>query len=223
MGMQSGSTQEGRRDRAKRVLVVDDHSTVRAGAKAVVERDGAFVVVGEAADGCAAIERTVSLEPDLVIMDIGLPLLNGIDATRQIRLLPKPPEIVALTVREDVDYVDAMFDAGAAGYVTKQCDQDELLVAMRSVVDGRAHVSARLPARSADRSAQKRPVLSERERQVLQLVAEGHTSRQIADRLHLSVKTIEACRQHMMSTLGIHGVAELTKYAVRCGLTPLDA
>ena len=210
-----------------RVLLVDDHKMMRDGLRALFDPEEGIEVVGEASNGAAAVSQTRDLSPDVVVMDIGMSEMNGIEATRQIA---DKARVIALSTYSDKRYVLRMLDAGAAGYVLKESASDELLRAVRSVSDDKPYLSPaitdtvlnrltkRLPA--SDGSADR--VLGAREREVLQLLAEGHTSPRIAERLDITTRTVETHRRNIMRKLDIHSVAELTKYAVREGLTSLE-
>jgi DNA-binding NarL/FixJ family response regulator len=210
------------------VLLADPHPFVRIGVRSILESDSGFRVVAEAEDGDAAIALALRLSPGLVVLGRRLPAVNGIEATRRILKARPKSAIVILSADEDADVVADALAAGARGYVSKQSDPKELLAAARAAVAGRTSVCARLSHRDAA-APRKRgsdgppaPVLDERDRSVLQLVAEGHSNRSIAARLHRSIKTIEAARSRLTRKLGMFSVAELTKYAVRHGLTSID-
>ena len=200
---------------------------MRDGLRAVLEKAG-ITVCGEAADGFEAVEVAQSLQPEIVVMDISMPGLNGIDATRL--LLSKCPDtrVVALSMNYDRRYVSAMFKAGAVGYLLKDSASDELIRALRAVADGLTYVSPGIAATVVvdwmapqGASATDKP-LSTREREVLQLLAEGNSSKDIAKRLGVAVPTIETHRRQIMGKLKLHSIAELTKFAIREGLTSLD-
>lgn len=210
-----------------RLLLVDDHAVVREGLRAVLALEPDLDVVGEACDGRAALDAVRLTSPDVVVMDVGMASLNGIDATRQlVRDYPRV-KVVVLSMHTDDAYILAALDAGAAAYVAKASVSDELIRAIRAVASGRRYLCAGVagvvmnlavkggaePASSAFSS------LTEREREVLQLVAEGGTSPAIAGLLHISEKTVETHRHNLMRKLDLHSVAELTKCAVRNGLT----
>jgi DNA-binding NarL/FixJ family response regulator len=211
-----------------RVLLVDDHQMMREGLRALLSRHGEIEVVGEADDGRQAVELARRLQPQVVVMDIAMGELNGVDATRLIRERDPAIGVVALSTHADSRFVRAMFEAGAAGYVVKSAAGDELLRAIRSVAGGQKYVSPLISSGVIDGYLGRAPAappaatLGARERQVLQLVAEGKSSPEIAAVLHLSPATVEAHRRNLMKKLDLHSVAELTKYAVREGLTSLD-
>jgi DNA-binding NarL/FixJ family response regulator len=210
-----------------RVFITDDHNMMRDGLRAVLEKSG-ITVCGEAGDGFEAIELAQTVQPQIVLMDITMPGLNGIDATRL--LLSKCPEarVIGLSMSSDRRCVSAMFRAGAVGYLLKDSASAELLQAIRAVADGMTYVSPAIAATvvvdwmapNTTGSAEK--PLSTREREVLQLLAEGNTSKDIAKRLGIAVPTIETHRRQIMGKLKLHSIAELTKFAIREGLTSLD-
>jgi two-component system, NarL family, response regulator NreC len=212
-----------------RVLLVDDHELMREGLRAILERETDVEVIGEAQSGREAVEQVRALAPDLVIMDVAMKDMNGIEATRQIRATSEGVRVVALSSHSDRRYVSAILAAGASGYVLKANAYDDLLRAVRAAMRGGSYLSPDVAGSVIEAATASRPsdasvyaLLGPREREVLQLLAEGLTSRQIAARLHLSPVTVESHRRNLMSKLGIHSVAELTKYAVREGLTSLD-
>jgi DNA-binding NarL/FixJ family response regulator len=211
-----------------KVLLVDDHKIIRDGLRAVLEKESEIRVVGEAADGHEAIAVARSTRPDVIVMDVSMRGLNGIDATS--RILSELPEskVIGLSMNADRRYVLAMLGAGAVGYVLKDAAADELLRAIHTVAAGQTFLSpeitgivvaravkAELPAESPGGT------LSTREREVLQLLAEGYTSKDIGAELHIAISTVETHRRQIMGKLKLRSVAELTKYAVREGLTPL--
>ena len=209
-----------------KVVLADDHAMMREGLRAVLERAG-VQVIGEAANGHEAIAEALRLRPDVVVMDVGMPLLNGVDATRKLTAEMPHVKIIALSMNADRRYVSAMLGAGATGYVLKNSASEELLTALERVTRGERYVTPGLAGGAGDQPAQgktsrhpesERP-LSTRERQVLQLIAEGKTSKQIASTLGIAVTTVETHRRQLMEKLNLRTVAELTKYAVREGLT----
>lgn len=209
-----------------RILLADDHALVRKGLRALLATIPDFEVVGEAANGREALERIRALKPDVVLMDISMPELNGLDATA--RALCESPElkVIMVSVHATEAHVAAALRAGAAGYVFKDADGDELERAIRAVGDGRRHLCPSLSRYGGDHDfdmtraapAASAEALSPRQRQVLKLIAEGKSTREIAARLHLSVKTIETHRALLMRRLDIFDVAGLTRHALRIGL-----
>ena len=187
-------------------------------------------IVGQAIDGRSAVATARKLLPDVVLMDISMPDLNGIDATREIRREMPKIRVVALSVHAAPKHVTTMFRAGASAYLLKACDFSELVRAIRTVVDGKTYVSPSISDGFVNEMmyATEKPeptafsLLTHREREVLQLVTEGRTTREMASRLHISPKTVEAQRLRMMNKLGIGNVAKLTKYAIQEGLTSAE-
>lgn len=201
-----------------RLLLADDHTIVLQGIRRILEND--FELVGTATDGRSLIAAADRLKPDVVLLDISMPLLNGIDAARQIaRSLPET-KIVFLTMHKDRDYVVEAFRAGAAGYILKWSAEEELTEAIRRVLDGKKYLTPLLPEswltppakRSGGQAANGD--LSSREREVLQLVAEGKSAKEIAGILNVSTKTVEFHKYRIMQKLQLHSTAQLTKYAV---------
>lgn len=187
-------------------------------------------IVGETADGPGTIRAVAEYRPDLVLMDVTMPELNGIEATRRIRAENASVRIIMLSMHSDQRFVVESLRAGATGYLLKDCAVEELVVAIRSVMRDQIYLSCTIAdsvikdyvklTRSAPTSAFS--VLSAREREVLQALAEGRSTKEVASRLHVSIKTIETHRKQIMDKLDIHSIAELTKYAIREGLTPLE-
>ncbi len=210
-----------------KILLADDHKMMRDGLRALLERDG-NTVVGEAANGHEAVALAIRERPDIVVMDISMPELNGIDATRRVVDAVKGIKVIGLPMNADRRYVVAMFGAGAVGYLLKNAASDELIRAVRAVASGLTYVSPAVAALLVDRFVDgARPAttakpLSQRERKVLQLLAEGNSSKDIANRLDLAVPTVETHRRQIMDKLGLRTIAELTKYAVREGLTSVE-
>jgi len=213
-----------------RVLLVDDHAIIREGLRSLLEKQPDMEVVADADDGRKAIELVRELAPDIVIMDVTMPGLNGIEATRLIAAELPDVKIVALSIHSQRRFVADMLSAGAVGYILKECLFDELLQAIGVVLSGGRYLSPKIAEVVVDDyvkhlsniSDSPLSALTGREREVLQLVAEGKSTKEIALELHVSTKTIEANRRQMMDKLGVNSIAELTKYAVREGLTTLE-
>lgn len=211
-----------------RVFLADDHRILRDGLRALISREADVEVIGEAADGRSAVEQVLRLSPDVVVADIGMPELNGIEATRQI-VASRKSRVIMLSAYADKRYVMAALDAGAAGFVVKSGAGEALLHGVRAVHSGHMYLSPEVAASVVDASlagsapapASAWTVLSAREKEIVQLLAEGRTSKEMARRLGICDKTVETHRRNIMKKLDLHSVAELTKYAVREGLTSL--
>ncbi len=214
-----------------RVLLVDDHAIIREGLRSLLEKQPDMEVVADTDDGRKAVEFVRQLSPDIVIMDVTMPGLNGIEATRLIAAESPEVKVIALSIHSQRRFVADMLSAGAAGYILKECLFDELVQAISVVVSGGRYLSPKIAEVVVDDyvkhlsniSDSPLATLTGREREVLQLVAEGKSTKEIAMELHVSTKTIEANRRQIMEKLDVHSVAELTKYAVREGLTTLDS
>ena len=214
-----------------KVLLVDDHVVVRQGLKALFADEPDIEVIGEASNGREAVERLADLEPDVVLMDISMPGLNGIEATRQIQQRYPEIKVVVLSMHANEEYVFQVLQAGASGYVLKQSDSMEVLTAIRAAVAGGSFLSPPISrtviddyVRRADargQSSDPEPLTS-REREVLQLLAEGQSNREIAEELSISIKTVETHRSNMMNKLGLSSKTELIRYALRKGWAMLD-
>jgi DNA-binding NarL/FixJ family response regulator len=212
-----------------KVLLVDDHRIVRQGLRALLEKETDMEVVGEACSGRDAIQLAGELMPDVIVLDIAMPDMNGIDAAR--RIVAEHPEcgILALSMLGDKRFVFEMFSAGVKGYLLKDCAADELVRGIRAVHHGETYLSPQIAGivindfikLTPGASPETSPALTLREREVLQLIAEGKNAKEIAFILSLSSKTVDTFRQGIMKKLGLSTVAELTKYAVREGLTSL--
>ena len=211
-----------------RILLADDHTMLRHGLKRSIEQEKDMEVIAEAADGRSAVRLAKELAPDVVVMDISMPDLNGVEATRSIVEGKSHARVVALSMHATNRYIAEMFRAGARAYVLKDCEFDELASAIRTVMSGKTYVSPAIADVVVDNYV--RPgegdqggafsLLTRREREVLQLLAEGKPTKQIGGTLHISPKTVEAHRLRIMEKLGIDNVAQLTKYAIQEGLTP---
>jgi len=210
-----------------RVLIADDHQIVREGLCSMLEKEPGIKVVGEAEDGRKTLRLARELTPDVIIMDVAMPDLNGIEATRQILAEFPTIKVIALSMHDDRRFVLNMIKAGAKGYLLKDSAFKDLAKAIRVVVANRTYLSNEIAdvvvkdylATSTSEESSAFCLLSPREREVLQLIAEGKTTNQIAEHLHISVKTVETHRAQLMTKLKVKGVAELTKYAIREGLT----
>jgi len=213
-----------------KLLIVDDHGIVREGLKAMFSAETDIDVVGVAQDGYQAIELTKALSPDVVIMDISMPEMNGVDATRELVTHSPGIKVIVLSVHSERNIVIEVLRAGAAGYVLKTYLFDELVRAIRSVATDGFYLSPRIAdvvvgellEFSGNNQEHEKTTLTPAERQVLQLIAEGNTTKQIAKRLHKSPKTIDARRRQIAEKVGASGVADLTKYAIQEGITSLD-
>ncbi|MHC4291065.1 MAG: response regulator [Planctomycetota bacterium] len=213
---------------ATKVLLVDDHKIMREGISALLRRYSEFEVVGQAADGRQALEMASQLKPDIVIMDVGMPNLNGVDATKHLLSVNPNLKIMALSTHSDGSVVAKMIKAGAAGYILKESAFDELIEGLNTLLDGRTFLCNKISkvvfseyvGLVTNSKVMNGDGLTNREREVLQLVAEGHTTKDISTILKISTKTIDSHREHIMEKLGIRNIAGLTKYAIREGLTP---
>ena len=213
-----------------RILLADDHKIIRDGLRSLLEKETDMVVAGEAENGRKALLLARKLDPDVIILDVSMPDLNGIDAARQILGEQPGVKIVALSMHSEKQYVEGMLKAGVSGYLLKDTAFEELVKAIRIVCANKKYLSPDItdivlqdylhPAATTD--GQPTVQLTEREREVLQLIAEGRTTREIADKLYISVKTVETHRKNIMDKLELRTVAELTKYAVREGITSLE-
>ena len=209
-----------------RILLADDHGIVREGLRFLLAKDPQIEVVGEAEDGQKALELVRELLPDIVVMDISMPNLNGVDATRQIiNEFPKV-KVVALSMHSDRTFVVSMLKAGASGYVLKECLSDELVEAVQTVYGGEWYISRKITGlvmgdyvhRLLETAESPLETLSDRELQVLQFVVEGKSTKQIALELHVTTKAIEATRRKVMERLGVHSIPELVVKSIQWGL-----
>lgn len=211
------------------VLLADDHRIVRQGLRALLEKEGDIEVVSEASNGREAVQFAAEVTPDVVVLDIAMPDMNGIEAARRIIADNPAARILALSMLGDKRFVIEMFSAGAKGYLLKDCAADELVRAIRSVQRGETYLSPRIAGLVVkdfikmlpEASAETSQLLSSREREVLQLLAEGKNTKEIAFILSISSKTVDTFRQNIMKKLELNTIAELTKYAIREGLTTL--
>jgi DNA-binding NarL/FixJ family response regulator len=210
-----------------KVLIADDHQIVREGLRSMLEKEPGINVVGEAEEGRTTLRLARDLTPDVIIMDVAMPELNGIEATRQILAESPNIKVIALSMHDDRRFVLNMIKAGAKGYLLKDSAFKDLAKAIRAVVANKTYLSSEIAdvvvkdylATSTSGESSAFGLLSPREREVLQLIAEGKTTNQTAEQLHISIKTVETHRAQLMAKLKVKGVAELTKYAIREGLT----
>jgi DNA-binding NarL/FixJ family response regulator len=212
-----------------RILIADDHKILREGLKSLLEKQPGFAVVAEAEDGLSAFDGVKRHKPDIAILDIGMPGLNGIEVTRKIRSEMAETRVIALSMHADRRFVMGILEAGANGYLLKDSAFEELVTAVRAVAKGRMYLSPSIAEtvvksslEKSDRGQQGSSVLlSGREREVLQMIAEGKSTKEIAFKLFVSTKTVETHRKQIMDKLNIRTIAGLTKYAIREGLTSL--
>jgi two-component system response regulator NreC len=219
-------------DEQIRVLVVDDHALVREGIKSLLQGIPQITVIGEAEDGLDAIEKARQLRPDLVLMDIGMPRMTGVEASRHIREEMPSVQVVALTIHESEEYLFQMLRAGAAGYVLKKAHPSEMLAAIEAAMRQETYLTPsmakglvtdylRRVGEGEEQTTYRE--LTDREREVLKLIAEGYTNPEIGKLLHVSVKTVQAHRGHIMEKLDLHRPAALVRYAIRKGLVEADS
>jgi DNA-binding NarL/FixJ family response regulator len=209
-----------------RILIVDDHAIVRDGVRALLVAAGDFDVVGEASDGQQAIDLAVSLEPDLILMDIAMPGLGGLEATLEIRKRVPRAKIIVLSQYGDAEYVRRFVKAGVSGYVLKNAAGADLVAAVRAVLRGGLVLDPEIardalgdPGTPAGADVPDAyDTLTDREKQVLKLVAEGHSNKEVAEMLSISVKTAMSHREHVMTKLGVHNRTELIRFALRAGV-----
>jgi two-component system, NarL family, response regulator NreC len=213
---------------ALQILITDDHRLLRQGLRSLLERQG-FQVTGEAEDGRTAVKLANKLQPDAAIIDISMPGLNGIDATKQIRRDSPKVKVIVLSMRSDSQAVLEAFAAGASAYLLKEAAFEEVVLALKVVLQGKTYLSPAIAHVVVRNSVERwsaspgsmRRGISGREREILQLLAEGRTSKEMAASLYVSMKTIETHRKQIMDKLNLHSIAELTKYAIREGVTSL--
>jgi DNA-binding NarL/FixJ family response regulator len=214
-----------------KILLADDHRIIREGLRTMLESLPDITVIGEVDNGRDAVQAALEMNPDIVIMDISMPGLNGIEAARQMAVECAGVKVIALSIHSDRRFISGMFNAGAAGYLLKDCAFEELSNAIRTVKNGHIYISPSIAhlvikdyvggndAQAAQGT--KLPNLTPREREVLQLLSEGKSTKEASLILNVSIKTIETYRQQLMAKVGVHSIAELTKYAIREGLTSL--
>ena len=212
-----------------RIVLADDHNIVRQGLRSLIEKELELTVVGEADNGRRTVELVRQLQPDLIIMDVSMPDLNGIEATRQITAEFPDIKVLGLSMHSDKRFVAGILRAGASGYLLKDVAFEEMSAAIFAVARGMTYLSPGVAGpviqdylhRLSDSDMSVQSPLTAREREVLQLLAEGHPTREIATRLNVSIKTVETHRKQVMEKLDVHSIAQLTKYAIREGLTSL--
>jgi two-component system, NarL family, response regulator NreC len=213
-----------------RLLLVDDHKIVRAGLKMLFQAEPDMEIVGEASSGASALKRVAELQPDVVVMDVAMPGMSGIEATRQIKEASPETAVIALTMHEDEQYFFQMLAAGAAGYVPKRAAPDDLVSAIRAVSQGQVFLYPSLAKllvadylQRTEPEAELSPAaeLTPREREVLTCIAEGYTNREIGEKLTISVKTVDRHRENIMHKLNMQSRVDLVKYAIEKGLITL--
>lgn len=211
-----------------RILLADDHQMFRDALRSLLEKSPHIEIVGETGDGLEVVKLAQATTPDIICMDIGMPGMNGIEATRRLVTVCPDTKIIAVSAFAEQRYAMDMFDAGATAYVTKSGAGEELLRAIEAVQNGQKYVCPRIASLIAGTWSSQRDIklspplqLGARERQVLQLVAEGHTSQQIANQLFIAHSTVEVHRRNIMRKLDLHSVAELTRYAINHGFAPI--
>ena len=209
-----------------KIVLVDDHKMVRDGIRSIIEKKAHMLIIGEASDGREAIKKSTKLQPDVIVMDVAMPGLNGIESAKQILKINPTIKIIGLSMHSNKQFIKGMFLAGAFGYLLKDGDATELITAIDTVVQNRRYLSKEinqdfLPSLSAIEEIEEK-LLSTRETEVLQLISEGKSSKEIGKLLFLSSKTVDVHRANIMKKIDLHTVPELTKYAIREGLTFLE-
>jgi len=216
-------------EKKKRIVIAEDHTILREGLRALVSSDSKLEVVGEAEDGRDAVRCVEKLMPDLVLMDLSMPKLNGMDAIREIKKQHPEIKIIALTVHKTDEYILATLDAGAEGYVLKDATHAELMTAISSVLGGKPYLSpgvsqkvieGYLEGKKSLKTNTAWDTVSQREKEVLKLIAEGYKNKEIADQLCISAKTVEKHRSNLMKKLDLHNASALTAFAMEKGLIP---
>ncbi|SDS48275.1 two component transcriptional regulator, LuxR family [Polaribacter sp. KT25b] len=209
-----------------KLILVDDHKLLRDGLRNIIEQRSNMHIIGEASDGREAIKVCTKLMPDVVVMDVAMPGLNGIEAASQIHKINPKIKIIGLSMHSSKQFIQGMFKAGAFGYLLKDGDSDELIIAITTVVENKKYLSKDINQEFLTLLKQgenlQKAKLSTREKEVLQLIAEGKSSKEIGEVLFLSSKTVDVHRNNIMKKLDLHTIPELTKYAIQKGLTSLD-
>lgn len=214
----------------KKIVIVEDHTILREGLKALLSQHAEFQIVGEARDGLEAIRVISELKPDLALMDLSMPKMNGIDAIREIKRCCPGTKILVLTVHKNEEYVVASLKAGANGYLLKESTHQELIQAVTHVLDGKAYLSPGISetvitgylSSRKDEVSSPLDTLSQREKEVLKLIAEGYKNREIAEYLFISIKTVEKHRDNIMKKLDLHSSSALTTFAIERGIVESD-
>jgi two-component system, NarL family, response regulator NreC len=213
-----------------RIVLADDHRIIRDGLCSLLEKHPNMEVIAEVENGKEAVEVTKQLKPDVTVLDISMPLMNGIEATRKILDHDPTVKVIGLSMHSDPDYIMGMLSAGASGYLLKECAFGELAQAINAVIQNKSYLSPSVTSTVIKSFRENRSKedsddttkLSGREREILQLIAEGHSSKEIGSELNLSTKTINSHRQNIMDKVNCHDVVQLTKYAIRSGITTAD-
>jgi DNA-binding NarL/FixJ family response regulator len=215
------------------IILADDHHVIREGLRLLLDREKDLLVIAEADTGRSVLSAVKKFNPDLVIMDVSMPELNGMEATRKILSEAPATKVLALSMYSDKRFVEGMFQAGVSGYILKNCIARELVSAIRLVAKGQVYISpeiagsivdgylSRLVPQTDTTQRLQRKTLTDREREILQLICEGQNSKEVAETLHVSSKTVDAHRRNIMEKIGVHSIAELTKFAIREGITTL--
>lgn len=213
------------------VLLAEDHTIVRKGLCSLLNETKTIQVIGEAENGRITLELVENLHPDIVVMDISMPLLNGLEATRQIKKRFPETKVLILTMHVNEEYIFEIIDVGASGYIVKKAAPEELIMAIKAVAKGETFFSPSVSSKIVNKILREKNLkknrpfyspLTDREREVLQLIAEGHTNRKIADMLFISPKTVETHRSHILKKLDLHSTADVTKYAIEKGIIDTD-
>ncbi len=213
-----------------KIILVDDHNIMRQGLRVILESQGNIQVIAEAGNGREAVQKVEELLPDMVIIDISMPEMNGMEATRQIQNISEEIKVIVLSVHSDKQFISGMLRAGASGYLLKDCVKDELIKAIDIVNRGQKYLSPQITGSVLDdykrflseEESDVFTLLTKREREVLQLIAEGKTTKQIAGDLFISVKTVETHRQNIMNKLEIYNIPDLVKYAIQQGVIDIS-
>ena len=214
-----------------KIVLVDDHKIMREGIRAMLDLENGLEVVSEAENGREALEIALDIIPDIIIMDINMPDMNGTEATRRIRKSCPETRIIALSMHSDRFFVTEMLQAGASGYLLKDCSGQDIVTAIRTVHAGKSFLSPEITGiviedyiqKSSKENPKSPAQLTTKEREVLQLIAEGNTSKEISSHLNIATKTVDSHRINIMNKLDLHNIAELTKFAIRYGITDLDS